>query len=133
VYLALLLYLHYCFALTSVNTRCLSSSVQCIDAAHDQFIVALRSARSLLHSTQRALATCAEKLRLEMSLQPAASAAREQHTAALQQLQDLTEETMDSLAARLTSQFLPACNLSVDEVDAACHQRHVSVQISLSC
>jgi hypothetical protein len=75
-------------------------------------------ARSLLHDTQRALATCAEKLRLEMSLQPAASAARAQHSAALQQLQDLTEETMDALAARLTSQFLPACNLSTDEVGA---------------
>jgi hypothetical protein len=78
---------------------------------------AQRSLAAARHAA--ALATCAEKLRLEMSLQPAASPAREQHSAALQQLQDLTEETMDGLAARLTSQFLPACTMSTDEVGAA--------------
>jgi hypothetical protein len=87
-----------------------------MQAAHDQFIVALRLARTLLHDTQHALQHCAQKLRLEMSLQPAGSQARESQAAALQQLQELTEDSLDELAAGLTSSFLPGATLSTDEV-----------------
>ncbi|WIA09400.1 hypothetical protein OEZ85_008805 [Tetradesmus obliquus] len=88
---------------------------QGIQAAADNFVTALRLARRLLSDTQAALANCAAKLRLEMSLTPAGSQERDNQAAALQQLQQLTEATLDDLAAGLTSHFLPRATLSTDE------------------
>jgi hypothetical protein len=48
------------------------------------------------------------------------SQACEQQAAALQQLQLLTEDTLDDLAAGLTSHFLPGATLSTDEVGDGC-------------
>ncbi|WIA43818.1 hypothetical protein OEZ86_010234 [Tetradesmus obliquus] len=88
---------------------------QGIQAAADNFVTALRLARRLLSDTQAALANCAAKLRLEMSLTPAGSQGRDSQAAAMQQLQQLTEATLDDLAAGLTSHFLPGATLSTDE------------------
>ncbi|WIA29485.1 hypothetical protein OEZ86_011986 [Tetradesmus obliquus] len=88
---------------------------QGIQAAADNFVTALRLARRLLSDTQAALANCAAKLRLEVSLTPAGSQERDSQAAALQQLQQLTEATLDDLAAGLTSHFLPGATLSTDE------------------
>eukprot|EP00883_Tetradesmus_obliquus_P003482 jgi/Sobl393_1/13750/SZX63454.1 len=88
-----------------------------IQAAADNFVTALRLARRLLSDTQAALtlANCAAKLRLEMSLTPAGSQERDNQAAALQKLQQLTDATLDDLAAGLTSHFLPGATLSTDE------------------
>jgi hypothetical protein len=99
----------------------LHTLLQGIQAAADNFVSALRLARRLLSDTQAALtlANCAAKLRLEMSLTPAGSQERDNQAAALQKLQQLTDATLDDLAAGLTSHFLPGATLSTDEVGGA--------------
>lgn len=94
--------------------------MQGIQMAKDKWIEAMRAARALVKNTQQALACCAEKLKLDMSLEPAESAMRRKQEAALQQLQQLRDETMADLAAGLTAQFLPRCNMSVAEVRGMC-------------
>lgn len=89
--------------------------------AKDKWIEALRVARSVIDSTQKALAVCADKIRLEMTLQPRESELHKQQEAALQKLQELRDDTMADLAAEITAQFLPSCSMSTAEVRSRLH------------